>query len=122
MSEVETIRADDLAARVESIVKGHIDEVHGQIKKDVSEAARSVRKTLASRSGSPWRTGAYARSWSSRTTTGELVTSSVVYNKSHYQITHLLELGHGGPAPAPANPHIRPAYEKGVEALLARMR
>ena len=38
--------------------------------------------------------------------------TATVYNKTKPQLTTLLEKGHGGPAPAPAHPHIEPTFEK----------
>ena len=68
----------------------------------VDEAAEKCAKGLAKelRGTAPKQTGANARGAKAYT----------VYNKAHYQLTHLLQNGHKGPAPAPAYPHIdRPA-------------
>ena len=71
---------------------------------------KSFAKEL--RGTAPKRTGAYAKDWTSKQTGANArgAKTYTVYNKAHYQLTHLLQNGHKGPAPAPAYPHIdRPA-------------
>lgn len=80
----------------------------------VDEAAEKCAKGLAKelRDTAPKRTGAYAKDWTSKQTGANArgAKAYTVYNKAHYQLTHLLQNGHKGPAPAPAYPHIdRPA-------------
>lgn len=80
----------------------------------VDEAAEKCAKGLAKelRGTAPKRTGAYAKDWTSKQTGANArgAKAYTVYNKAHYQLTHLLQNGHKGPAPAPAYPHIgRPA-------------
>lgn len=122
MSDTETITVDQLSATVTRVIRQHIDEVNGKIQTDLTDVAAKTRSILSQRGGSPWRTGAYARSWAVKKEKTTLRFSVVVHNRQHYQLTHLLELGHGGPAPAGAHVHIRTAYERGVAELLAKMR
>lgn len=82
----------------------------------VDEAAQKCAKGLAKelRGTSPKRTGGgdYAKDWTTKQTGTNAPDDKTytVYNKAHYQLTHLLQNGHKGPAPAPAYPHIdRPA-------------
>ena len=82
----------------------------------VDEAAEKCTKGLAKelRGTAPKRTGAYAKDWTSKQTGANArgAKTYTVYNKAHYQLTHLLQHGHKGPAPAPAYPHIdRPAEQ-----------
>lgn len=53
------------------------------------EAASKLRNT------SPKRTGKYAKSWKVKTQRGSAgIDEVIVYNRDHYQLTHLLENGH----------------------------
>lgn len=53
------------------------------------EAASRLQNT------SPKKTGKYAKSWKVKTQRGSAgIDEVIVYNKDHYQLTHLLENGH----------------------------
>ena len=68
----------------------------------VDEAAEKCAKGLAKelRGTAPRRTGAYAKDWTSKQTGANArgAKTYTVYNKAHYQLTHLLQNGHKGPA------------------------
>lgn len=89
------------------------------VEKAAKRAGRDTVKTL--RNTSPKKTGAYASSWSTKVTrsSGRLI-GVTVYNKDHYQLTHLLENGHvikngvGTYGRARAIKHIAPAEQKGI--------
>lgn len=73
---------DDYTVKVKRVTNNSMDTV----------AKESMRKL---RSGSPSRTGEYARSWSvKRERNANGINSVIVYNKNHYQLTHLLENPH----------------------------
>ena len=78
-----------------------------QIMEDYSRKAKQVVEASAMESAtlcmnqlkntSPKRAGhgEYARSWAVKKEKGKLATTNyIVYNKQHYQLTHLLENGH----------------------------
>lgn len=109
------------ALQLQSTISGMLDE-YGQAAENVLadavwNTAGDVVKELK-RSGSFNGTGAYKRDWSRKLERGRLYASATVYNKSHYQLTHLLEFGHakqnGGRTRA--FPHIAPVNDQ-VEAL-----
>lgn len=100
-----------------------LDEVDKRIENTIETAFRDEAKKTAStlKNTSPKRSGAYARSWTMKKTADKTYT---VYNKDHYQLTHLLENGHvvrnkkGTYGRAPAHPHIGPAQEKAAEDVV----
>ncbi len=100
-----------------------LDDFKKEVDKDSEKAVRKVGKETAEelKTTSPKRGGDgrhYADGWKSRVEKdGYGGTVSRVYNTTKPSLTHLLEFGHGGPAPAPAHEHIAPAYRKGVAQL-----
>lgn len=83
------------------------------LKANITDACKDGRSYL--RANSPKRTGDYAKGWSYKI--DEDVPGSYtghVYNKTHYQLSHLLEKGHakrnGGRVAG--IPHIEPAFEQ----------
>lgn len=92
---------DDYQSDVQQITIETMDDVS-------KEAVKTLRDT------SPKASGSYARGWTVKKD-GQL--SRVVYNKTDYQLTHLLENGHviknqfGTYGRAPAIKHIKPVEE-----------
>lgn len=88
------------------------------VKAAVTKAAKTVKAEI--QSGAPVDTGAYKKSWSTKTT-GESSQSLeiTVYSKNRYQLAHLLEFGHAkrGGGRVAARPHIAAAEQTGVEQL-----
>lgn len=98
------------------------------IKEDVDWAVHAVANDtcLELRETSPKDKGEYAADWNVKTPTkGKDRGYRVVYNASHYQLTHLLEFGHakrsgGRVAPRPHIAQARDNAEKNLEnAILA---
>lgn len=92
----------DLTDAVMKILNQYGSEVKKILDADIPKAAKAAQRKVAE--DSPGRngngrsndaTGEYAKDWKSKvdenTRTG---VSAVVFNKSHYQLTHLLEDGH----------------------------
>lgn len=78
------------------------------------DTAAQLKKT------SQHRTGKYAESWTNK----ELKGTYVVYNKKHYQLTHLLEKSHlkrNGGRTVPKE-HIHPAEEKAIDQFVKRLK
>ena len=105
-------------------------ELLDEVDKEVQESARknidgvakeSVQKL---RNTSPVKTGSYAKGWSTKKQ-GDM--DVVVYNRTDYQLTHLLENGHvirnkkGTYGRAPAHKHIKPVEEWAIDELPRRI-
>lgn len=114
MSNSFTI-SDDITRIVEQYGRQAREAVEKAVRKTGRETAKDLKNT------SPKRTGAYASSWTTKVTrsSGRLV-GVTVYNKEHYQLTHLLENGHviknkkGEYGRTRPIKHIAPAEQKGI--------
>ena len=101
----------------------YANEVADTVKKTVTAVAKETVKVVKQKS--PSASGAYKKSWAQKKTydnTGSI--QITVYNRKHYQLTHLLENGHaktnGGRTRA--FPHIAPAEEFAERELEQELR
>lgn len=92
----------------------HVQDVTNSVFK---KAARNAAKDL--KNTSPKRTGGYASGWSVKNMgKNGKIANLVVHNRTHYQLTHLLENGHvirnkkGTYGRAPAQKHIAPVADR----------
>lgn len=109
--------ASDLIAALEEYADGVQEGVNEAVTTVGKETAKSLKRT------SPKRTGDYRKGWSVKNTSDRATEKVVtVYNRTDYQLTHLLEKGHGGPAPAPAHPHIAAAEAEAAQSLEEKVR
>jgi hypothetical protein len=109
---------DDLT---EEIMK-ELQRYTNLVEEEVEDAKKEIAKQLVQqlKTTSPeGETGKYSKGWRTKKVGNKIV----VYNKTSYQLTHLLEHGHakvnGGRVPAKV--HIRPAEEKAVGEFLDRV-
>lgn len=108
----------NLADEIEKELRSYSEEIAEKVKKAARSASRTAIKEV--RANAPKKTGAYAKGWTSKVIkqTDESI-QIVVYNKNHYQRTHLLEKPHAIKngtgrvyGQTKAHPHIKPAEEK----------
>lgn len=118
----DKVNINNFADAIISEMTKYKDLCNEDIKEAVNETTQEIKKELKSASGlTEWTD--YNRGWTSKTLVkNSNVTKNVVYNKTHYQLTHLLEKGHakvnGGRTRA--FPHIAPAEEHAGELLEAK--
>lgn len=114
-----TVRIDELADAVMEGLVEYADLATEDVKKAVRKVGTAVRKEVVE--NAPKRKGAYAKSWSIKTT-GETANSLevTVYSRNRYWLAHLLEFGHarrGGGRRVSGKAHIAPAEDKAVRTL-----
>ena len=109
--------ADQLADILDEAER-HVETKSGDI---YEQAARESGQVL--RTHSPKKYGDYQKGWSVKPYTEGKNRGFIVYNRDHYQLTHLLEKGHakrnGGRVRA--IPHIRPVEEAEIRKVLDRI-
>ena len=109
-----------ISMKLNKILEQYGRKADEAVEKAAKRAGRDTAKTL--RNTSPKKTGAYAFSWSTKVTrsSGRLI-GVTVYNKDHYQLTHLLENGHvtknkkGEYGRTRPIKHIEPAEQEGIQ-------
>ncbi len=114
----QKVTVDGLADAINKELKEYAESTSESVKDAVKKTGRSVRKDISA--AAPQRTGAYAKSWSVKTTKETSTSLQVtVYSRNRYQLAHLLEHGHAkrGGGRVAARPHIAPAEERGEKQL-----
>ena len=108
----------NMASAIMESLNEYANLANDSVKEAVQSSAKTVQKEI--KATAPRRSGKYAKSWTA-TTTKETANSLevTVHSRNRYQLAHLLEFGHakrnGGRVPA--QPHIAPAEQKGIEQL-----
>lgn len=102
----------DFSAELDATLRTYANGVAEAVDEAAKKCAKGLAKEL--RGTGPKRTGAYAKDWTykQKSVNARGEKTYTVYNEAHYQLTHLLQNGHKGPAPAPAYPHIDHPAEK----------
>ena len=112
------ISIDGLAQAIAAELQAYQQEVVDDLKSSVHDAGKACLYEI--KANSPADTGDYRKGWKIKTAyESETDIRLQVYNKDHYQLTHLLEDGHanvdGGRTPG--RPHIGPAADQAAEKL-----
>lgn len=111
---------NDLARQLNRYVQQYTADVINEIEVASKEEATALMQEL--KQHSPKATGSYRKGWKVKKKGGRYP-KYIVYNKTDYQKTHLLEHGHAkrGGGRVAAKVHIAPAAEKAVNAFLDRV-
>lgn len=113
----KNIKPDELQKTVIDYLQNYKEDIDEEVQETVDEITKKARDELKETSprGKGTRKNPYYKGWAvklSKRKTG--VYHKVIWNKTNYQLTHLLEFGHatrnGGRTRA--IPHIRPVEEK----------
>lgn len=110
----KSISGEMLSKEIMKALEGYADDISDIVEKDANEIGKEAVKTIKQESPKG-ATGEYAKSWRLRKNKkGKNSYIVKLYNKDHYQLTHLLEFGHatadGGHTEA--QPHIRPVEQE----------
>ena len=121
------VSLNSLDEEIKKALEDYNVEVVRVTNESIKEAAKEAAKTL--KNGGPYknRTGAYAKDWTARQREKKKSVVQIqgynVYNKKHYQLTHLLENGHqsrkGGRVKAFS--HIAPVNEQLGEMVTGKI-
>ena len=117
------IKIDNLADAVIKELSEYKQSVVDGVKTDAKTVAKETQKEI--QLNSPVLTGDYRKGWKNKVLyDGENDIRIAVYNKTDYQLTHLLEYGHakrdGGRVEG--KPHIRPAEQHAEDKLLKKVK
>ena len=122
------IKIDDLASTIAKELTEYSQEVTDGLKKDIRTVAKECAKEI--KINSPKDTGEYAKSWGTKVLYEGIDDIRIsVYNKKHYQLTHLLEYGRELKSASGktlgtvgAKPHIRPAELNAEKKLMKKVK
>jgi len=123
---MKAIKPDELAAAILYELKNYDQAVTDGVKKEVRKVANECRQDIVT--GSPVQTGDYKAGWRDKVAYESYSDIRVrVYNRTDYQLTHLLEHGHAGPGgiakgSARPFPHIAPAEQRAEEKLMRKVK
>lgn len=117
------LSVDKLAAELAQGLSEYSQSIADEIKKAADEAESAAVREL--KNTSPAQTGSYAKGWTKKNAYEDRRSKrNTVYNKTDYQLTHLLEKGHasrnGGRVAARV--HIQPVEEKVVADFEERVK
>lgn len=113
---MKKIKITNLADEIVRCLNEYTDEVVEALEETKANLAKEGVKKI--RKQSPKRKGLYAKSWNVKKYSSRVI----IYNKKHYQLTHLLEKGHkkrGGKGQVAAIPHIA-KVEKALQKKAAK--
>lgn len=117
------IGIDDLADAIIAELEQYNQEVTDELKEEIQETAKICGKEI--KLNSPKLTGSYKKGWRVKKVYEDQNDIRVkIFNKTDYQLTHLLEHGHikAGGGRVDAHPHIGPAEQKASERLGKRVK
>jgi hypothetical protein len=104
-----------------NLISRELQRYANVLAEDVDTAAGEVADELVDdlKDNSPKLTGDYRKGWRVKNVRGK----RIVYNKTEYRLTHLLEKGHAkvGGGRVPAKVHIRPAEQRAIEEFMNRI-
>lgn len=119
----KTIKPEVFAQAVKDYLEIYVEDIGESVEETSNQIGKEAKDEL--KRTSPKRTGKYAKGWTVKKDRKNKNYYTVkVWNKTDYQLTHLLEFGHatrnGGRTKA--IPHIRPVEEKYKEEFEKRLK
>ena len=127
-----SVKPEDFEKAIANYLENYVEDIEEEVKETTDTQIRKAKQELVTISpkGKSKRSNPYYRGWAVRTPKkGKHRYSRVIWNKTNYQLTHLLEFGHAkkdGTGWVEAQPHIRPTEEKYriqfTESLISKIR
>lgn len=113
----KSIKIDELQGVIKDYLENYIEDIEEDVKETTDqlskEAVKELKKESPRRKGDK-RENPYYKGWSRKKQSKGRKYTMTLYNRTNYQLTHLLEYGHairnGGQTKA--IPHIKPIEEK----------
>ena len=115
-------KSGSVSIQMDEILRDVNEDTVSSMKKNVQKVAKESAQKL--KNTSPRKSGSYAQGWAARRISD---TEYIVHNKTHYQLTHLLENGHvirdkkGTYGRTHPIKHIAPVEEWAVDELPRRI-
>ena len=112
------VKINDFETVLKDILDDYKDNVTERTKKAVVQVAKIAQQET--KAGANVRTGKYRSGWAVKEdAVSRLRTEAIVYNRSRYQLAHLLEKGHAlrGGGRVKAFPHIEPAEQHALKNM-----
>lgn len=115
----DSVEIGDFAGELMKCLEEYTEDVTKGITKAVAQTTKETVKEL--KSTAPKKTGDYAKDFAQKK--GDKDSEKVVYNRNHYQLTHLLEHGHAKRNGGRTKPivHIEPVEQKAIKNLENRI-
>lgn len=116
------IDIENLAEAVSECLRDYSVEVFADVKEAVKEVSEECLSEI--KENAPKSSGKYKKGWRIKTEYDRKNdTRVVIYNKTTYQLTHLLENGHAkaGGGRVEGKPHIAPAEKRATQKLVKRI-
>ena len=107
-----TVSIDDLGVEITQAIQRYTEEVQKAIEEEIDSTTDKVKDEIKAKS--PKLTGSYKKGWSVKKESGNGTITRTIYNKTDYQLTHLLEHGHVNRdgTRTHGKAHIGPAWDK----------
>lgn len=112
------VKINDFETVLKDILDDYKDNVTERTKRAVVQVAKIAQQET--KAGANVRTGKYRSGWAVKEdAVSRLRTEAIVYNRSRYQLAHLLEKGHAlrGGGRVKAFPHIEPAEQHALKNM-----